>query len=223
MPWRRRQSGSMYYATRDPGFTTRRCVRSLNRRMSRFADLSANLPLVDRVDGLAEPCHGFVVLRGQVVRVFDEREMLESSQDLGGQLPIDVAHPEVAMQWTISHAECFDERLEHDATIEFESLQPVAPVDFLRNERTEQLHPLGESAAPTEEPADERLRVQRGNDYASFFVEEEHGLAVDLPYEEFVRRGKGDPRRGRRSEEHTSELQSRLHLVCRLLLEKKKK
>src|SRR2546429_6535240 len=38
-----------------------------------------------------------------------------------------------------------------------------------------------------------------------------------------------DNRRGRtipslkRSEEHTSELQSRLHLVCRLLLEKKKK
>src|SRR2546429_2598095 len=30
-------------------------------------------------------------------------------------------------------------------------------------------------------------------------------------------------RRGLRSEEHTSELQSRLHLVCRLLLEKKKK
>src|SRR5439155_26906017 len=30
-------------------------------------------------------------------------------------------------------------------------------------------------------------------------------------------------RRGRRSEEHTSELQSRGHLVCRLLLEKKKK
>src|SRR2546429_9300859 len=29
--------------------------------------------------------------------------------------------------------------------------------------------------------------------------------------------------RPQRSEEHTSELQSRLHLVCRLLLEKKKK
>src|SRR2546429_5769883 len=28
---------------------------------------------------------------------------------------------------------------------------------------------------------------------------------------------------GKRSEEHTSELQSRLHLVCRLLLEKKKR
>src|SRR2546422_6948526 len=31
------------------------------------------------------------------------------------------------------------------------------------------------------------------------------------------------PSLGPRSEEHTSELQSRLHLVCRLLLEKKKK
>src|SRR2546422_3876231 len=34
--------------------------------------------------------------------------------------------------------------------------------------------------------------------------------------------GPGD-RQHLRSEEHTSELQSRLHLVCRLLLEKKKK
>src|SRR2546429_5596194 len=32
----------------------------------------------------------------------------------------------------------------------------------------------------------------------------------------------GRARRRGRSEEHTSELQSRLHLVCRLLLEKKK-
>src|SRR2546422_2478662 len=32
----------------------------------------------------------------------------------------------------------------------------------------------------------------------------------------------GETRRAVRSEEHTSELQSRLHLVCRLLLEKKK-
>src|SRR2546422_7198666 len=34
---------------------------------------------------------------------------------------------------------------------------------------------------------------------------------------------RGSLPRGPRSEEHTSELQSRLHLVCRLLLEKKKK
>src|SRR2546429_3723814 len=43
-----------------------------------------------------------------------------------------------------------------------------------------------------------------------------------------VRSARGTPaqpshtREERRSEEHTSELQSRLHLVCRLLLEKKK-
>src|SRR2546422_2743902 len=35
--------------------------------------------------------------------------------------------------------------------------------------------------------------------------------------------GRSGERRPVRSEEHTSELQSRLHLVCRLLLEKKKK
>src|SRR5689334_25014377 len=37
------------------------------------------------------------------------------------------------------------------------------------------------------------------------------------------RRRKSLERRARRSEEHTSELQSQFHLVCRLLLEKKKK
>src|SRR5207249_9861534 len=37
------------------------------------------------------------------------------------------------------------------------------------------------------------------------------------------RRGRGSPCRWCRSEEHTSELQSRFDLVCRLLLEKKKK
>src|SRR5690349_23125700 len=35
--------------------------------------------------------------------------------------------------------------------------------------------------------------------------------------------GVGDDQTGRRSEEHTSELQSRRELVCRLLLEKKKR
>src|SRR3712207_8523340 len=36
-----------------------------------------------------------------------------------------------------------------------------------------------------------------------------------------VARARTAPRGGRRSEEHTSELQSRQYLVCRLLLEKK--
>src|SRR2546422_7761258 len=48
-----------------------------------------------------------------------------------------------------------------------------------------------------------------------------------LPGGSRSRKGSGVParrlsHRKKRSEEHTSELQSRLHLVCRLLLEKKK-
>src|SRR2546422_5283054 len=44
------------------------------------------------------------------------------------------------------------------------------------------------------------------------------------PDRDGVSREKGLPEKwSLRSEEHTSELQSRLHLVCRLLLEKKKK
>src|SRR5687768_17694800 len=45
-----------------------------------------------------------------------------------------------------------------------------------------------------------------------------HGGGAVIPDEEVER-----VREAARSEEHTSELQSRLHLVCRLLLEKKKK
>src|SRR2546429_5018334 len=55
-------------------------------------------------------------------------------------------------------------------------------------------------------------------------------LTLERPYEHGVRRQRpggaersGGGREHARSEEHTSELQSRLHLVCRLLLEKKKK
>src|SRR2546422_7987376 len=45
-----------------------------------------------------------------------------------------------------------------------------------------------------------------------------------LVHQHQLRAGHERPRHGdHRSEEHTSELQSRLHLVCRLLLEKKKK
>src|SRR2546429_6448043 len=51
-----------------------------------------------------------------------------------------------------------------------------------------------------------RLQLKRGDHAAA--------LAVLLQIAEAIPQG--------RSEEHTSELQSRLHLVCRLLLEKKK-
>src|SRR5205809_6221096 len=52
------------------------------------------------------------------------------------------------------------------------------------------------------------------------------GASADHGRQLAVRRARDGPegRAGQgRSEEHTSELQSRLHLVCRLLLEKKKK
>src|SRR2546422_2236037 len=47
-------------------------------------------------------------------------------------------------------------------------------------------------------------------------------IAVRIGLASRGRDGDGAVASGKRSEEHTSELQSRLHLVCRLLLEKKK-
>src|SRR5574340_1722623 len=52
-----------------------------------------------------------------------------------------------------------------------------------------------------------------------------HGRSSDLPRPRTAgrrSRRRRPPRRGARSEEHTSELQSPKDLVCRLLLEKKK-
>src|SRR5262249_59786335 len=62
---------------------------------------------------------------------------------------------------------------------------------------------------PEPRPAARRLRRRRP--------------AEDVPDRHVRAAGPGrhDPRRGARSEEHTSELQSLTNLVCRLLLEKK--
>src|SRR5437899_8383722 len=63
-----------------------------------------------------------------------------------------------------------------------------------------------------------RIGTQRGNRTISFHLERPgvplHRRAVQL---------RRTPALNMRSEEHTSELQSLRHLVCRLLLEKKKK
>src|SRR2546429_1507185 len=80
-----------------------------------------------------------------------------------------------------------------------------------------------------------RERVaQRLDDEVQFHLEQQiaENIAAGMSREEArcaAMRGFGNPTflkeetRDTRSEEHTSELQSRLHLVCRLLLEKKKR
>src|SRR5687768_17727193 len=57
---------------------------------------------------------------------------------------------------------------------------------------------------------------------ASMGGEEVNALLTWLATEQNVSESTQNQALGARSEEHTSELQSRLHLVCRLLLEKKK-
>src|SRR2546422_5681176 len=71
-------------------------------------------------------------------------------------------------------------------------------------------------------------RTQCGREVALGIVDLVEHVRVDAEVGKgYARRQRQRPQAhggfARRSEEHTSELQSRLHLVCRLLLEKKKK
>src|SRR3712207_8914392 len=61
--------------------------------------------------------------------------------------------------------------------------------------------------------------IQVGGDFNSWVSDEEHGRGFDNGSHFGLLNSK---RTSFRSEEHTSELQSRQYLVCRLLLEKKK-
>src|SRR2546429_4419633 len=72
--------------------------------------------------------------------------------------------------------------------------------------------------------------LRRPNDEGTIMRGNRTAYRIATGHHEQIRRrgndqsaGVGSLAHGRRSEEHTSELQSRLHLVCRLLLEKKKK
>src|SRR2546422_11302941 len=102
-------------------------------------------------------------------------------------------------------------------------------------------HEEHDPAGPRAGPRSGRRAVGRGParpDAADVRADRRHLLLCDLPATETAARkasGSDQPAQegrqggdergdlGDRSEEHTSELQSRLHLVCRLLLEKKKK
>src|SRR5438034_3575167 len=62
----------------------------------------------------------------------------------------------------------------------------------------------------------------RGKAFSECFRVDRKGRVIDTAYRLMSQEGI-NARRGARSEEHTSELQSHSDLVCRLLLEKKKK
>src|SRR2546422_8604105 len=64
-----------------------------------------------------------------------------------------------------------------------------------------------------------RCRRSHGAGYVTWFAVPRDALLLESGEADLARFRSSD----HRSEEHTSELQSRLHLVCRLLLEKKKK
>src|SRR5207253_9238970 len=80
--------------------------------------------------------------------------------------------------------------------------------------RSSDLHPRGLRKSAERRPQF-RPQGRRPDD-------DRHGLHPPLP-PRHERAAASDGGRRPRSEEHTSELQSRGHLVCRLLLEKKKK
>src|SRR2546422_3884884 len=84
----------------------------------------------------------------------------------------------------------------------------------------------------TKKARKEALKIANGH-YIDL-IRSHHGVAEAQPapmlkdaieewFKLYVQVEHSDSPQTQRSEEHTSELQSRLHLVCRLLLEKKKK
>src|SRR2546427_4242983 len=62
-----------------------------------------------------------------------------------------------------------------------------------------------------------------GRDWRAEYLRLTYGCGAYQPYEDLVRAAAIGQAQVLRSEEHTSELQSQSNLVCRLLLEKKKK
>src|SRR5262249_57646827 len=106
-----------------------------------------------------------------------------------------------------------------DLVSRYPSLHPYDFFFFVGSGRPRRLHSF-----PTRRSSDLRGRRRhgaRGNRWSWRLRDRRRALASDQPDQ-----GRGPPgprHRRRRSEEHTSELQSLTHLGCRLLLEKKNK
>src|SRR5947209_13592047 len=99
-----------------------------------------------------------------------------------------------------------DEREQHDECDGFAPLRIELPVGEVLGQ-PEQQSAAGR-AANAADAADDRRREA-----------DQHHVRADRGVQ--PRRHRGEDRARNRSEEHTSELQSRQYLVCRLLLEKK--
>src|SRR5216684_6516825 len=102
----------------------------------------------------------------------------------------------------------------------FQHAGTVGAVRIITDQFTGRSRGFGFVEMATREEAAEAIKMLNGRLFR------DRDLVVDEARPQ-PQRGRGGPRGDRgprpRSEEHTSELQSRLHLVCRLLLEKKKK
>src|SRR5690625_5953938 len=90
-------------------------------------------------------------------------------------------------------------------------------MDQLELERTRNIEKLGPPAR-----ADQQKRQQQSQQVADSLQWNEAKTRALLIDAMLLQAGWDIQNRDQRSEEHTSELQSRGHLVCRLLLEKKK-
>src|SRR3712207_7415828 len=99
---------------------------------------------------------------------------------------------------------------------------PVIPFFFFNDPATTEIYTLSlHDALPISR---RRTTCSSGSARARGGPPRAEGPRPRRPAREAARRGRRRPPRGRargRSEEHTSELQSRQYLVCRLLLEKK--
>src|SRR5699024_11479097 len=100
-------------------------------------------------------------------------------------------------------------------------------MDRIRNTRPRPLarRPHARGDGPEKVPTYERMDVQapRTWGWTDLFTHPEHKDEAGPTHVGMDRAANSPRTAGLRSEEHTSELQSRFDLVCRLLLEKKNK